>query len=232
MTLRESVEHTLKSAQVPLPAFTELLIRLLDSGVLCRDESQTEQALYDRFVRLEPLVRDYLALMGVSVLHDTRFQYVRLYPPGADTPGLGDAPDALPATGLRARLNPHEVALVLVLRAQYERAVREGDLDEDGCVWLTYEGLTLALRNLLGRSLPESRSERRALFARLRRLRLVRYNAEEWMENPGSHLRIRPLIVTFVSDDVLATLDEASGKADEEASDEHPTTPQEDDDVR
>ncbi|RMF13232.1 MAG: DUF4194 domain-containing protein [Gammaproteobacteria bacterium] len=232
MTLRESVEQALKTAQVSVPDFSELLIRLLDSGVLCRDESQTEQILYDRFARLEPLVRDYLALMGISVLHDTRFHYVRIYPPGADTPGLGDAPDTPPATGLRARLSPHEVALVLVLRAQYERALREGDLDDDGCVWLTYEGLTLALRNLLGRSLPESRSERRALFASLRRLRLIRYNAEEWMENPGSHLRIRPLIVTFVSDDILATLEGARDDSDEGRERSASADQQEDEDVR
>ncbi len=219
MMLRDTLEQALSEAQLTLPAFSELLIRLLDQGVLCRDESLTEQALYDRFVRIEPLVREYLSVLGMDLLHDTRFRYVRVYPPGAERPGLPDTPDAPPATGLRARLSPLEVALVLVLRAQYDRALREGDVDEDGCVLLTYEGLTLALRNLLDRSLPDNRTERRALFASLRRMRLVQYNAEEWMEHPGSYLKIRPLIVTFVSDDVLATLnmqDEAATESEDD----------------
>ena len=184
----------------------ELLLRLLDYGVLCRDESQTEQQFYDLFVRLEQVVRDYFDLLGVRILHDNRFQFVRLVPPGARVPGLEDDADTPFNGGLRARLSQQDVALVLVLRAEYDKALREGMVDEQGCVRLSFEALAIALKNLLQRQLPESVTERRNLFRRLRQLRLIDYGGEEVLEQADAWMRIRPLIVSFVSDEVLETL--------------------------
>lgn len=185
---------------------SDLLLRLLDYGVLCRDESQTEQQYYDLFVRLETLVRDYFDLLGVRILHDSRFQFVRLVPPGARVPGVEDDTDTPFNGGLRARLNQQDVALVLVLRAEYDKALREGQVDEQGCVRLSREALAISLKNLLQRQLPDQVTERRAIFRRLRQLRLIDYSGEDALEEGDSWLRIRPLIVSFIADDVLDNL--------------------------
>lgn len=185
---------------------SELLLRLLDYGVLCRNDSQTEQQYYDLFLRTEAIVRDYFELIGVRLLHDNRFQFVRVIPPGARVPGMEDETDTPFNGGLRARLNQQDVALVLVLRAEYDKALGEGQIDEQGCVRISLEATAIALKNLLGRSLPENITERRAVYRRLRQLRLIDYSSEEVLDGEDAWLRIRPLIVSFVSDEVLDTL--------------------------
>ncbi len=91
--LSSYLEPRLEAENLDLEAFRELLIRLLNYGVLCRGESQVEQQLYDRYLRIAPLIEEYLELIGVRVLHDARFEYLRLYPPGSRIPGMDEADD-------------------------------------------------------------------------------------------------------------------------------------------
>ncbi len=199
--LQEALEHE----GVSLAEFRELLVRLLNYGVLCRAESQTERQLYDRYLRIAALVEEYLSLIEVRAFHDARFEYVRLYPPGAEVPGM-DTDESAFGGSLRARLTQQEVALVLVLRAQYDKALREGQVDEQGFVTESLEALGIALKNLLGRSLPEKITERRRLFQRMRQLRLIAYRQDEDLENGEAWLKIHPMIVHFVSDASLGAL--------------------------
>lgn len=200
------LEKQLEKAGLTRNEYSELLIRLLDYGVLCRDESQTEQVLYDRYIRIESLVNDYLELIGVRIQHDQRFNFVRLFPPGAEVPGMADASDQPFNNGFRVKLSQSEVALVLVLRSLYDRALREGQLDEQGCVLVSIENISIALRNLLKRALPEKLTDRRQIFARLRQLRLIQLNHELLDEAEDLWIRIRPMIISYVSDDVLSAL--------------------------
>ncbi|RLT98044.1 DUF4194 domain-containing protein [Ketobacter sp.] len=203
MKLTEQLQQTLNAKRFTLDEFSELLIRLLDYGVLSRDESQVETLLYDRYVQLEPLVLDYLSPLQVRIQHDTRFGFVRVFPPGARVPGLPDDDNQAFAGGFRAGLTQQEVAVVLVLRAEYDKALREGQVDDQGCVLLSLEALGIALRNLLNRSLPEKKTERAQLFRRLRQLRLIHFiaNAEENVDD--AWLKIRPSITSYVSEAVL-----------------------------
>lgn len=186
--------------------FSELLVRLLDYGVICRDESQIEQQLYDRYLRLEELVGDYLSLLGIRIQHDRRFQFVRLYPPGAQVPGMVDDETTQATPAFRSRLNQNEVALILVLRAQYDKALREGLVDEQGCVMVSLEALSIAMKNLLKRTLPDNLTERKTLFRRLKQLRLVQISNDDDLTNSDMWLRVRPMIMSYVSDQVLAEL--------------------------
>ena len=196
----------LQQEGVSTDRFSELLLRLLDYGVLCRNDSQTEQQYYDLYVRVEDVVADYFELIGVRLLHDSRFQFVRVIPPGARVPGLEDETDSPFNGGLRARMNQQDVALVLVLRTEYDKALGEGHIDELGCVRLSLEAVAIALKNLLARTLPENITERRAAFRRLRQLRLIDYSSEEGLDSDDAWLRIRPIIISFVSDEVLDAL--------------------------
>ena len=189
--------------------FQELCLRLLNYGVLCRDESLIEQQLYDRYLRVDDWVVEYLGMVGIQVFHDRRFAYLRLYPPGAQVPGMDEAFDQAFTSGLRARLRQDEVALLLVLRQQYDRALREGLLDEQGFVTDSMESLGIALRNQLGRSLPEKLTERKRVFERLRKLRLIQYRQDDNLESGEMGLRIHPMIVSFVNDEALLALEEA-----------------------
>jgi len=207
----QSIEKELEKEGLSQREFSELLVRLLDYGVVCRDESQIEQQLYDRYLRLEELVADYLSLLGVRIQHDRRFQFVRLYPPGAQVPGMvDDETQQHSAQAFRTRLNQNEVALILVLRAQYDKALREGMVDEQGCIMVSLEALSIAMKNLLKRTLPENLTERKALFRRLKQLRLVQISNEDNLTDGDMWLRIRPMIMSYVSDQVLSELMEAT----------------------
>ncbi len=202
--LNDYLEEQLEKTGVSLEEFRELCLRLLNYGVLCRDESQVEQQFYDRYVRTQELINAYLQVLGIRILHDQRFAYVRLYPPGASIPGVeDDAQEGAFSGGLRARLRQDEVALLLALRLLYDKALREGQVDENGVATESMEGIGLAMRNHLGRTLPEKLTDRKRAFERLRKLRLIRYGQDHNFESNEAGLKIHPMIVNFVSADVL-----------------------------
>ena len=201
--LSSLLQEQLEKYNLSLDNWRELVQRLLDYGVLCRDDSQVEAELYDRFVRIHELVNDYLGLMGVRFQHDSHFRFVRILPPGARLPGMDDESDEPFNAGLRSRLNQHEVALVLVLRAEYDKALREGSIDEQGCATLSLESIAMAMKSLLRRSLPENLGERRQAFKRLRQLRLINFFAESDIDSSESWIKIRPLIINLVNNEWL-----------------------------
>ncbi len=207
--LTDYLTERLEKAGLTLGEYQELCLRLLNHGVLCRDESHVEQQLYDRYVRIPELVDDYLRIVGIQVFHDRRFAYVRLYPPGTQVPGMEDAEQSAFASGLRARLRQDEVALLLVLRQLYDKALREGQLDDGGFVTESIESIGIAIRNQLGRTLPEKLTERKRVFERLRKLRLIQYRQEQDLDMGEAGLKIHPMIVAFVTEDALVALNDA-----------------------
>ncbi len=228
--LTATLQEQLDKHNISLDNWRELIQRLLDYGVLCRDDSQVEAELYDRFVRIVPLVDDFFSLIGIRFQHDSHFRFVRVLPPGARLPGMDDESDESFNAGLRNRLNQHEVALILVLRAEYDKALREGGIDEQGCATLSLEAIALAMKSLLRRSLPENLGERRAVFKRLRQLRLVNFMAEADIDSGESWIKIRPLIINLVNNEWLAQIrnhladnlllvdDEVDGADDEQSA--------------
>ncbi|HET8706453.1 MAG TPA: DUF4194 domain-containing protein [Pseudomonadales bacterium] len=231
MKFSEFLEDRLEKSGISVDELRELMVRMLNYGVLCRNENQTERELYDRFLRVEDLFGELLTLFNVTLHHDRRFEFVRLYPPGARTPGMEAAEEQAFSGSLRARLSQQEVALLLVLRVQYDRAVREGKVDEHGFVSESIEALGIAMKNLLGRALPEKLTERKRLFVRLKQLRLIDFSHEDELENAEAWISIHPMVVDFVSADAVAALREGAVKTaavedtwDELADDEESET--------
>ena len=202
----EEIAEGLSEQGISAEEFSELLIRLLDYGVLCRDESQIESQLYDRYLQCSELVEDYLSVIKMRIQHDSRFCFVRIFPPGAVVPGLADDDHSAFNSGFRQRPSQQEVALILVLRVEYEKALRDGQVDDKGCVMLALEGLAIAYKNLLKRPLPDTAVERKNIFKRLRQLRLIRYNTEQELDFAEGWISIHPSITRFVNDEVLVNL--------------------------
>ena len=202
--LQHALNDALEARGVSQAQFSELMIRLLDHGVLCRDESKKEAELYDRYLQIPELVEDYLSVLHIRLHHERRFTSLRLFPPGAEIPGEADQDEGV-SSGLRNRLSQQEVALILVLRAEYDKSLRDGQIDEHGQATLPLEAINLASKNLLGRPLPEGRTEREALFRRMRQLRLIR-SGDASLEESESWLTIRPDITSLVTDTVLSQL--------------------------
>ncbi|NVJ51863.1 MAG: DUF4194 domain-containing protein [Gammaproteobacteria bacterium] len=207
MKLFQLIEDVLTPTKISLDEFQELIVRLMNYTVLTRTESATEEALYDRFVRIESLVVEYLEVMKIRTYHDSHFQYVRLYPPSAEVPGIADSEDSNYSGSLRQRLNQNEVALTLILRLQYDKALREGKIDDNGYALESLESISIAMKNMLKRSLPEKLTERKKLFQKLRQLRLIQFRQEEEFESGETWIKVHPMIVTFVSEAALELLD-------------------------
>lgn len=201
--IEDFLEEQLKPLGLTREEYSELLIRLLDYGVISRDESQTEAALYDRYLQCSNLVEDYLRIIGLRIQHNRQFNFVRVFPPGAEVPGLGDQEDSPFNGGLRIRPSQQEVALILVMRAEYEKALREGQVDEKGRVLIALEAVAIAMSNLLKRQLPESSVERKNLFRRLKQLRLIHFTSDDELDSEESWISIQPSITSFVGEEVL-----------------------------
>lgn len=105
-----------------------------------------------------------------------------------------------------ARVSRRTVAVVLVLRAQYDKAVREGKIDGHGYAAEPLEAIGLAMKKWLNRSLPERLSDRREVFKRLRQLRLIEYREDDDLEQAEAWIRIHPMIVDFVGTDAIQAL--------------------------
>jgi hypothetical protein len=200
------IAEKLKELGITSNEFSELVIRMLDYGVINREESQIETRLYDRYLQITDLVEDYLSVLKVKIQHDKKFCFIRIYPPGAVVPGLPDDEHNAFNSGFRAKPSQQEVAVILTLRVEYEKSLREGQVDDKGCVLLPVEGLAIAMKNLLKRSLPEVLGERKSIFKRLRQLRLIQFNSELEFESADSWISIQPSITSFVGDEVLSQL--------------------------
>lgn len=213
--ISDVLAQSLAELDISSSAFSELLIRLLDYGVVSRDASQVETVLYDRYLRCKDLVDDYLAPLHLKLVHDRQFNFVRVFPPAAEVPGLADDDDSQDSpfqTGFRTKPSTAVITVILVLRVEYEKALREGKVDELGSVLLPMEQLVITMRNLLKQSLPEGQGERSTIFRQLKQLRLIKYASEDdlTLENSqDSWLSIEPGITSFVTQEMLEQLNPA-----------------------
>jgi len=109
--------------------------------------------------------------------------------------------------------------MVLVLRLQYDKALREGQVDDKGYVTESMEALSIAMKNILARSLPEKLTERKQLFIHLRRLRLIEYHSEEDLVSGEAWLKIHPMIVSFVNDEAVQALSQVTASENKNTED-------------
>jgi len=210
--LSDIISQRLDELNISQKEFSELLIRLLDYGVLNRDESQVEAILYDRFIQCADVVEDYFKFIHLTLLHDRTFRFVRVFPPAAEIPGIADDDTAMDSpfqNGFRTKPSQAAIAVILVLRVEYEKALREGKVDQNGSVLIPIEELSITLQNLLKQGLPSTQSERNAIFRQLRQLRLIRYNTESDLsleQGQDSWIQIEPSITSFVTQTMLDQL--------------------------
>jgi len=214
--ISDAIETQLAKLNITLSEFSELIIRILDYGVITRDESQVETLLYDRFLQCAEITEEYLAIMKVTLQHDRKFCSLRAFPPGAVVPGMQSNEDSPFNGGFRTKPSQAEVAVILALRVEYEKSLREGKVDEKGRVMISLEGISIAMKNLLKRSLPETQGERMAIFRHLRQMRLIKFSNEADLDSQDSWISIQPAITSFVSDEALNHLypNEAQENAD------------------
>jgi len=183
---------------IPRRRFAEICNRLLASGILWRDYSRPEQALYDDATVAEELLREWFDVLGFTLTHDVDANLMRLYPPG------DDQEDEDGVKKLRARLSKDVVAAALGLRFLYTEALTGKRELVNQELAISLEELSQTLVSLLGTTLPASVADRAQLLRELRKHRLVRFReGDSGFGQLEMLLSVLRPILSFVSDEAL-----------------------------
>jgi len=207
--------EALSEQNVTLSRFQEITTRLFAFGVISRDEAALEQRMYDEARRIESALQETFSVFGFKLVHDVKYQFFRLYTPGAQIPGMIEA-DLEPVPSLRTKLSSDFVAAALALRFLYQQAILNGastltDKDE---VLIRFEELAATLQTQVKRPLPESPTERKQLLAELKRHRIIQVSSTFTIENEDAYIAIRPTILGIISEEsLLAAISEKGGLA-------------------
>lgn len=199
-SLQQYLEERLRTegtGGVKADRFSELVGRLLSSGVLWREYSRPEADLYDDAAQCEQLLREYFAATGFVLTHDADAKIFRLYPPGEG----GDGDDGVKR--LRARLSRDFVAAAIALRFLYTEAlIGKRELVNEVLV-ISLEELSQAVVSLLAHSLPSSSADRLSLLRELRKHRIVRFNDGEGAGSMEMLLSVLRPVMSYVSDEAM-----------------------------
>ena len=205
----DHLEQELGNRNLGMTELRAVLLRLLDKQVIYRHESQVEAELYDLFVRLQDVVETYLGVLGITVFCNPQLNFVIAYPPGSEIPGLESVGPGEPM--LQRRIHADEAGLMITLRLLYEEKLREGEMDEQGCVFVPLETVFTRYLSITKKEMPAAEAERRTLFNALKQLRLVTYadlsGGEQW-------IGIREIIMHFTLNGIVAALTDRENALD------------------
>lgn len=178
--------------------FAELTGRLLASGVLWREFSGPEEALYDEAEQCEELLREFFAAMQFVLIHDVDATLFRLYPPGEGGDG-----DEEGVKRLKARLSRDFIAACIALRFLYTEALTGKREMVNQVLTISLEELSETMVSLLAHQLPSSAADRLSLLRDLRKHRVVRFNDADSAGNMETLLNVLRPILSYVSDEAL-----------------------------
>lgn len=181
--------------------FAELVGRMLASGVLWRDWSRPEAALYDDATQCEQLLREWFACIGFVLIHDADARIFRLYPPGEH--GAGGDEDEDGVKRLKSRLSRDFVAAVIALRFLYTEALTGRRPLVDERLAISLEELSQAVVSLLAHKLPPSATERMTLLRELRKHRIVHFIESDDAGSMEMGLAVLRPVMSFVSDEAM-----------------------------
>jgi len=177
---------------------------LLSYGVINREDSQKEEHLYDIFLRIEDVVKDYLALVGIKTVHDEDLLSIRIYAPSSETPEeFDDSVGETKNTNMSSSLNNEESAYLIALALYYDQKLREEKItDANMEVEISQEEFGIALATFIGYTQSPHKTTRDNALRTLRKLRAVKFSKEVFMDGDNP-LIIRPHIVNLLPKDTL-----------------------------
>ena len=187
-------------AGLDLEDFQDITSYLLENGVICREDSQKEEKYYDNFLRLESIIKDYLNLININVVHDEDLLSIRLYAPGSDFPQSYLDDDI--KSNMSMSLSSEESAYLIALAILYNQKFNEGQIEDDASVEVELEEFNTALVSYLSYSANENKSVRDEALRTLRRLKVLNY-AKGVFESEDAPLIIRPYIKQVILPDML-----------------------------
>ncbi len=183
-----------------LEDFQAITSYLLENGVICREDTQKEEKYYDQFLRLESIIKDYLNLININVIHDEDLLSIRLYAPGSDFPDSFEDIDM--KSNMSMSLTSEESAYLIALAILYNQKFNEGDVEDDASVEVELEEFNTALASYLSFTANENKSVRDDSLRTLRKLKVIKF-AKGVFEDEDRPLIIRPYIKQVILPDML-----------------------------
>lgn len=200
------VYNIMQSRGLDIEEFKIVSSYLLSSGVINREDSQREEKYYDLFLRMEDVVKDYLALVDIKTVHDEDLQSIRIYAPSSKTPSeLDEFIGENKNNNMSAKLNAEETAYLIALALYYDQKLREDRIsDVDMVVEINQEEFGIALAAFVGYTQSPSKVTRDEALKTLKKLRAVSFGKDLFADGDNP-LIIRPHIVNLLPKDTLRT---------------------------
>lgn len=180
--------------------FQSITSYLLENGVICREDTAKEEKYYDQFLRLESIIKDYLNLININVIHDEDLLSIRLYAPGSDYPDSFDDIDT--KSNMSMNLTSEESAYLIALAILYNQKFNDGLVEDDASVEVELEEFNTALASYLAFSANENKSVRDEALRTLRKLKVIKF-AKGVFDDEDRPLIIRPYIKQVILPDML-----------------------------
>ena len=195
MPLKESFEKECDVRGEKFNDVQELLHRLLDKQVIYREQSDTERRLYDRFIRCESLLEDYLSILDITIIHDNETGYIVVFPPQAIIPQETLDNELEPNPLLRIRFSALQKIVLIAMRYEYQQALEKGMLLENDIVEIILSEFIITLHKVFKRT-DATTSTIRETFSELKRLRIIAI-PPGFEEEDDTIIQIRPVIIRF-----------------------------------
>lgn len=190
----------IEEVDLTLEDFQNITSYLLENGVICREDTVKEEKYYDQFLRLESIIKDYLNLININIIHDEDLLSIRLYAPGSDYPNSFE--DIETKSTMSMNLTSEESAYLIALAILYNQKFNEGEVEDDASVQVELEEFNTALASYLSYSANENKSIRDDCLRTLKKLKVIKF-AKGVFEDEDRPLIIRPYIKQIILPDML-----------------------------
>ena len=209
MNLNSYIKNSVSDVNVSVDEFGDIAIYLLDSGVICRDDTKVERNLYDKFIRIEEEMMQYLKIIGVHIYHNREFFSVRAYAPDATHPHSDDVADG-GSSLMRLSINKELAASLLICYLIYEQYRSEARLEDDFTAVVEQHEFITAHAAMLGIDVIQSGSKNipAEIYKSLKKLRAINYHSD-FFNSDEYPLIIRPYIYDIVPEENLQTIEGA-----------------------
>jgi hypothetical protein len=218
----KEIEARLKARGIRPDDFRAVCSVLLSKGFLSRADGGISTRLYDIAARCEAELSEYLAFAFPIVLVNTlRPPHFRVVPSHHRDLGLVEPDEDLETRReVKQSVVQSLAATLLALRMLYDEQLLEKKIDVSGRISVKLTELALFMNTTFGVGLPQTRTEQRALFMKLKKHGALDMRIEA-LGDEDAVIVIRPEILTLVLEQNVR----AAQAAFEASSDDPPEEP-------
>lgn len=195
----QDIQARLKTKSIRPDDFRAVCSVLLSKGFLSRGDGGDSTRLYDVAVRCEAELSEYLSFaFPVVLLNTLRPPHFRVIPSHHRDIGLVEPDDDLEMRReVRQSVAQSLAAALLALRMLYDEQLLEKKIDVSGRISVKLTELALFMNSTFGIGLPQTRTDQKALFMKLKKHGAIDIRIEA-LGDEDAVIVIRSEILTLV----------------------------------